>query len=69
MRFPSERLLDRIGWNRKYGFELTHGLAKNGLKLQFEAKQIPWEKTFLVGLIKSNLKIEEELKKATENNN
>ena len=66
VQFPSERLLDRIGWNRHYGFELTHGLAKQGLKLQFEAKRIPWEKTFLVGLIKSNLKEEKNLQKATE---
>lgn len=64
--FPFERLLDRIGWNRHYGFELTHGLAKQGLKLQFEAKQIPWEKTFLVGLIKSNLKTEKNQQKTTE---
>lgn len=63
VRFPSERLLDRIGWNRQYGFELTHGLDKQGLKLQFEAKQIPWEKTFLVDLIKSNLKSEKNLQK------
>ena len=66
VQFPSERLLDRIGWNRHYGFELTHGLAKQGLKLQFTAKQIPWEKTFLVGLIKSNLKAEKNLQKPTE---
>jgi hypothetical protein len=63
VRFPSERLLDRIGWNRQYGFELTHGLAKQGLKLQFTAKHIPWEKTFLVDLIKSNLKTERALQK------
>ena len=37
-----------------------------GLKLQFTAKQVPWEKTFLVGLIKSNLKAEKNLQKATE---
>lgn len=66
VRFPSERSLDRIGWNRKYGFELTHGLVKSGLKLQFAAKQIPWEKTFLVGLIKSNLKAEKRQEKVAE---
>ncbi|MEA1849936.1 hypothetical protein U9K52_13515 [Chryseobacterium sp. MHB01] len=64
--FPSERLLDRIGWNRQYGFELTHGLAKQGLKLEFEAKQIPWEKTFLIDLIKSNLKTYKNIQKALE---
>jgi hypothetical protein len=66
VRFPSKRLLDRIGWNRQYGFELTHGLDKQGLKLHFKAKHIPWEKTFLVDLIKSNLKAEKNLQKAGE---
>lgn len=66
VQFPAERLLDRIGWNRQYGFELTHGLAKNGLKLQFEAKVIPWGKTFLFDLIKSNLKSEQNLQKTGE---
>ena len=67
VEFPSERLLDRIGWNRKYGFDIKHGLVKQGLKLQFTAKKVPWEKTFLVDLIKSNLKTEKILKKVTEN--
>ncbi len=31
VEFPSERLLDRIGWNRKYGFDMKHGLRINGL--------------------------------------
>ncbi|SDG17319.1 hypothetical protein [Epilithonimonas hungarica] len=66
VQFSSQRLLDRIGWNRHYGFELRHGLDKQGLKLQFTAKQIPWEKTFLVGLIKSNLKADKLQEKATE---
>lgn len=66
VRFPSERLLDRIGWNRKYGFDITHGLAKNGLTLQFEARQVAWEKTFLVDLIKSNLKTDGRLQKPAE---
>ncbi|HRB71474.1 MAG TPA: hypothetical protein PK776_06460 [Flavobacterium sp.] len=66
VEFPYERLLDRIGWNKQYGFALTHGLAKQGLKLQFEAKQIPWAKTFLADLIKSNLKAEKNLQKDSE---
>lgn len=56
IRFPSERLLDRIGWNRHYGFELTHGLTENRLKLEFTAKNIPWEKTILADVINSNIK-------------
>ncbi|MNR46813.1 hypothetical protein D3C85_1658320 [compost metagenome] len=66
VEFPSERLLDRIGWNRKYGFEITHGLVKNGLKLHFTAKNIPWKETFLVDLIKSNLRSENKGKVTTE---
>lgn len=66
VEFPFERLLDRIGWNRKYGFDIRQGLVKQGLKLQFTAKNVPWEKTFLVDLIKSNLKVEKRLKKANE---
>jgi hypothetical protein len=66
VRFPSERLLDRIGWNRKYGFEITHGLVRNGLKLHFAAKNVPWEKTFLADLIKSNLKGEKKQEKTTQ---
>nr|WP_315240038.1 hypothetical protein [uncultured Flavobacterium sp.] len=65
VRFPSERLLDRIGWNRKYGFEIRHGLVRNGLKLQFAAKKVPWKNTFLVDLIKSNLKAEKKQEKAS----
>lgn len=66
VEFPSERLLDRIGWNRKYGLDIKHGLVKQGLKMQFTAKNVPWKNTFLVDLIQSNLKTEKMLKKATE---
>lgn len=65
VEFPSERILDRIGWNRKYGFEITNGLFNNNLKLQFAAKNVPWKKTFLVDLIEINLKAEKKQQKAT----
>lgn len=53
--FPSERMLDRIGWNRRYGLELTRELAMTGLKMKFTAKNIPWKKTFLADVIEKNL--------------
>lgn len=62
VEFPSERLLDRIGWNRKYGFDMKHGLRKNGLTMQFEARHVPWKETFLVDLIKSNRSIDQKQK-------
>lgn len=58
IQFPGENVLDRIGWNRYHGYELGKGLSKKGFQIHFEAKQIPWEKTFLTKLIKSNLKAE-----------
>jgi len=58
IRFFSEKLLDRVGWNRKYGFELTNGLSEQGLKLQFTAVCIPWEKTWLNKIIKINMEAE-----------
>jgi hypothetical protein len=66
IEFPSERLLDRIGWNRKYGFDIRHGLAKQNLKLQFTAKNIPWNDTFLPDLIKINRRIEKNRKETAE---
>ena len=66
VEFPYERLLDRIGWNRKYGLDIRHGLVKQGLKLQFKAKNVPWKETFLLSLIKSNLQAEKMIKKAAE---
>lgn len=66
VEFPSERLLDRIGWNRKYGFDLIHGLDKQGLALKFTARAIPWKETFLVGLIDHNLKSEKRQKETIQ---
>ncbi|RUT67965.1 hypothetical protein D0817_23410 [Flavobacterium cupreum] len=66
VEFPSERLLDRIGWNLRYGLDIKHGLVKQGLKLQFIAKNVPWKETFLLNLIKSNLQAEKMIKKTTE---
>lgn len=58
IEFPSERLLDRIGWNRKYGLDIKHGLMKQVLKLEFTAKKVPWGQTFLTDLIKINRRTE-----------
>ncbi|TCN58990.1 hypothetical protein D0809_11605 [Flavobacterium circumlabens] len=45
---------------------IKHGLVKQGLKLQFIAKNVPWKETFLLNLIKSNLQAEKMIKKTTE---
>lgn len=54
--FPHERLLDPLGWNRVNGYDLTHGLEKTGLKLNFTAEVVPWEKTYLSYIVADNKK-------------
>lgn len=66
VEFSSERILDRIGWNRKYGFELTDGLEKIGFKLHHNARSIPWKNTFVAGLIERNIEAEKKRKATTE---
>jgi len=56
--FPSERLLDRVGWNKKYGFSVVHGLKLNGLNMHFAAERVPWSKTLLPDIIRKNIEIE-----------
>jgi hypothetical protein len=55
IEIPFERILDRIGWNRKYGLEPTHGLKQVNLQVHFKSKIIPWQQTFLPELIKRNI--------------
>lgn len=56
VEFPHEYTLDPIGWNRANGFDETQNLKKAGLKLQFEARTIPWKETGIDETIKENLK-------------
>lgn len=60
--FPSERILDRIGWNRKFGFDLIHGLKIVGLTMDHKAKNIPWNRTPLPDIIRDNIERERKLK-------
>ncbi len=56
VQFPHQQILDPIGWNRYHGFNETQNLKEIGLKLHFEAKLIPWEKTGIDETIKENIK-------------
>lgn len=66
VEIPFERLLDRIGWNRMYGIDINNGIKVGGLNLQHQARNIPWERTFVAGLIESNLKSEKRQKETHE---
>ncbi|MBT2623735.1 hypothetical protein [Chryseobacterium sp. ISL-6] len=52
---PFQKALDPIGWNRKGGWNLKENLKQFGLKMQFNTKLIPWDKTFIIDVIKGNL--------------
>lgn len=56
VKFPFQRELDPVGWNRRNGFGETEDLKKVGLKLHFKAQTIPWYKTGIDDVIKENLK-------------
>jgi len=67
IQFPTEDELDRIGWNRQHGYELTNNLATKDFKMLFKAEQIPWDKTFLSDLIKSNVRFDNHKEKIKKN--
>ncbi|WP_238640071.1 hypothetical protein [Chryseobacterium elymi] len=54
IEFPFQTKLDPIGWNREGGWDLKSDLKWVGVQSHFEAKKIPWEKTFIVDVIKEN---------------
>lgn len=54
IKFPHERVLDPVGWNRRHGFEETSYLKNTDFKLHFKAEIVPWEKTILKEIITEN---------------
>ena len=56
IEFPHERTLDPVGWNRYNGFRETDNLKETGLKLEFKAQIITWDKIGLGETIQRNIK-------------
>ncbi|WP_312508840.1 hypothetical protein [Chryseobacterium culicis] len=54
VELPKVRTLDPVGWNRRYGFEETYGLKETGLRLEFKAEVVPWNKSGIDELITHN---------------
>jgi len=54
VEIPQVRILDPVGWNRKWGWGETEGLKETGLRLEFKAETIPWNKTGIDELIAEN---------------
>lgn len=56
VQFPFQKELDPIGWNRAGGWDIKDDLKLIGVKSHFEAKTVPWQKTWLPYVINDNLK-------------
>lgn len=52
--FPHESDLDRIGFNRLHGLEVTTGLKEKNLQSHIKANVVPWKETEIEELIKEN---------------
>jgi len=66
VKFPSEKLLDPIGFNRITGCDESHGLADKKLNLKYTAELIPWDKTFMSDLLRKNVKEQDIFDKSTK---
>ena len=65
VEIPFVRILDPVGWNRRWGFPVTHGLKEIGFQMEFKAKVIPWSKVGIDDLIAEN-KLRQPIKKSVE---
>jgi len=54
VEIPDVKVLDPVGWNRRHGWPETDDLKWVGLKLEFEAKVVPWKATGIDELIAEN---------------
>lgn len=59
---PFVKTLDPVGWNRRWGWGDTEGLKETGLRVNFKAELIPWNRSGIDELIAEN-----KTKKAKEN--
>lgn len=62
---PTARQMDPVAYSRETGFDLKECLMEYGIRSEFKAEQIPWEKTGLVEDIKRNQAAKQVEKKQT----
>ncbi|AZB25106.1 MULTISPECIES: hypothetical protein [Bacteroidota] len=54
VEIPHVRTLDPVGWNRRHGWREIEDLKETGLKLDFKAELVPWNKSGIDKLIWEN---------------
>ena len=65
VQFQHEYELDRVGWNKKHGFDIRRGLEPGGPELHFKSRTLPWNETNIPRSITINL--QEKILKEQEN--
>ena len=55
VKFSHLQLLDRVGWNVKYGFAPFYCIREKEFQMQFKAQTLPWAQTNIPTSIKLNL--------------
>ncbi|WP_353148486.1 hypothetical protein [Chryseobacterium sp.] len=54
VEIPFARTLDPVGWNRRNGWEDIEDLKETGLRLDFKAELVPWNKSGIDEIISEN---------------
>lgn len=54
VEIPQVRILDPVGWNRRWGWGETEGIKETGLRLEFQAETVPWHQFGIGELIAEN---------------
>lgn len=53
VQFPHEHELDRMGWNKKHGFDIRRGVDAS-LQMNFKSRTLPWKETNIPNSIMLN---------------
>lgn len=67
VEIPYARILDPVGWNRRNGSEEMEGLKETGLRLDFKAELVPWNKSGIDEIIAEN-RIKQPIREAVKEN-
>lgn len=68
VEIPQVRILDPVGWNRRWGWGEREGLKETGLQLEFKAETVPWRKSGIDQLIAEN-RLKQPIRKAIQEKN
>lgn len=68
VEIPFVKTLDPVGWNRKWGWGEVEGLKETGLRLDFKAELVPWNKSGIDEIISEN-RLKQPIREAVKEKN